>query len=148
MRAAQHLRDDVAAERAAFAAWQPTVDGARVGCVDESGGLAGLRTAYGYAPRGARGPEHAPLCCRGRQDRKGRRTSLIRPVLERDGWVRASGGTVVAVERSVGGAAFARFVAEHLAPALGPGARPRRSAPATWWCGTTPASTGAAGSAR
>jgi transposase len=114
MRAEQRLRDDVAAERAAFAAWQAAVDGHRVVCVDESGVLAGMRAAYGYAPRGERCVEHAPY-------RKGRRTSLI-------GWVRvgeAGGprkcGKVVSVEGAVDGALFAAFVRGHLAPSLSPG---------------------------
>ena len=107
MRAAQQLRDDVAEERAAFAAWQATADAGRVVCVDESGVVAGMRCAYGYARRGERCVEHAPY-------RKGRRTSLI-------GWVRASGGAVVAVEGAVTRGVFTRFVAEHLAPALRPG---------------------------
>lgn len=111
MRAEQRLRDDVAAERDAFAAWQGGVDGARVVCVDESGVLAGMRAAYGYAPRGERCVEHAPY-------RKGRRTSLI-------GWVRVGGpgkcGRVVGVEGAVDGAVFAAFVRDHLAPSLSPG---------------------------
>ena len=117
MRAAQRLRDDVVAERAAFAAWQGAADGSRVVCVDESGVLAGMRAAYGYAPRGERCVEHAPY-------RKGRRTSLI-------GWVRAAQrvepgepgghekcGKVVGVEGSVDGALFTAFVRDHLAPYL------------------------------
>lgn len=60
--------------------------------------------AYGYAPRGERCEEHAPY-------RKGRRTSLI-------GWVGLGRGGVVAVEGSVGGDAFERFVRDHLAPRL------------------------------
>src|SRR5690606_3403616 len=114
MRAEQRLRDDVVAERATFAEWQQSVDGSRVVCVDESGVLAGMRTAYGYAPMGERCVEHAPY-------RKGRRTSLI-------GWVRGSGagepggcGKVVGVEGSVDGALFAVFVRDHLAPYLRPG---------------------------
>jgi transposase len=107
----QRLRDDVAAERAAFAAWQRAVDGRRVVCVDESGVLAGMRVAYGYAPRGERCVEHAPY-------RKGRRTSLI-------GWVRAgrpgASGKVVAVAGPVDRALFTRFVRDHLAPSLDPG---------------------------
>jgi len=94
----------VVAERNAFAAWQATVDGARVVCVDESGIVAGRRLAYGYAPRGERCEEHAPY-------RKGRRTSLL-------GWIGLGRGKVVAVEGSVNGELFERFVREHLAPRL------------------------------
>lgn len=107
MRAVQRLRPDVVAERAAFAAWRPTVDGRRVVCVDESGVVAGMRAAYGYAPRGERCEEHAPY-------RKGRRTNLL-------GWLGLGRGGVVAVEGRVNGAAFARFVGGHLAPRLEPG---------------------------
>lgn len=106
-RAVQRLRDDVVAEREAFADWQATVDGARVVCVDESGIVAGGRVSYGYAPRGERCEEHAPY-------RKGRRRSLI-------GWVGLDRGGVVAVEGSVDSDVFERFVREHLCPRLGEG---------------------------
>lgn len=76
-------------------------------CVDESGIVAGGRVSYGYAPRGERCEEHAPY-------RKGRRTSLI-------GWVGLGRGGVVAVEGSVDGDVFERFVRDHLCPHLGPG---------------------------
>ena len=66
----------------------------------------------GYAPRGERCEEHAPLPCRGRQDRRGRRTSLL-------GWLGRGG--VVAFDGRVDGAFFERFVREHLAPCLLPG---------------------------
>lgn len=73
-------------------------------CVDESGVVAGGRVGYGYASRGQRCEEHAPY-------RKGRRTSLI-------GWVGLGRGGVVAVEGSVGGDLFERFVRDHLGPRL------------------------------
>lgn len=73
-------------------------------CVDESGIVAGGRVSYGYAPRGERCEEHAPY-------RKGRRTSLL-------GWVGLGRGGVVAVEGSVDGDLFERFVGHHLAPRL------------------------------
>jgi len=60
--------------------------------------------AYGYAPRGERCEEHAPY-------RKGRRRSLL-------GWIGLGRGGVVAVEGSVGGDLFERFVRDHLAPRL------------------------------
>lgn len=103
----QRLRDDIVAERAAFAAWQPTVDGDRVICVDESGIIAGGRVAYGYALRGKRCEEHAPY-------RRGRRTNLV-------GWLGLGRGGVVAVDQRVDGAFFERFVREYLAPKLKPG---------------------------
>ena len=109
-RAVQRLRPDIVEERGRFAAWQPTVDGARVVCVDESGIVAGGRVAYGYAPRGQRcattdgGGAHAPY-------RRGRRTSLL-------GWVGLGRGGVVAVEGSVNCDLFERFVRDHLAPKL------------------------------
>ena len=87
-------------------------------CVDESGIVAGGRVSYGYAPRGQRCEEHAPY-------RKGRRTSLI-------GWVGLGHGGVVAVEGSVDGDVFERFVRDHLAPKL---------RGATSWSGTTTPST-------
>lgn len=107
MRAVQRLRDDIVAEREAFAAWQTTTDGDRVVCVDESGIVAGGRVAYGYAPRGVRCQEHAPY-------RRSRRTNLI-------GWLGLGRGKVVAVDGRVDGALFERFVRDHLAPRLGPG---------------------------
>ena len=107
MKAVQRLRDDIAAERAAFAAWQATVDGDRVVCVDESGLVAGGRVGYGYAPRGERCEEHAPY-------RRGRRTNLL-------GWLGLGRGGVVAFDGRVNGAFFERFVREHLAPSLVPG---------------------------
>jgi len=72
--------------------------------VDESGVVAGGRVAYGYAPRGERCEEHAPY-------RRGRRTSLL-------GWIGLGRGGVVAVEGSVDGDLFERFVRDHLAPRL------------------------------
>jgi transposase len=72
--------------------------------VDESGVVAGGRVAYGYAPRGERCVEHAPY-------RKGRRRSLI-------GWVGLDRGGVAAVEGSVDGDVFERFVRDHLCPRL------------------------------
>lgn len=107
MRAVQRLREDIVAERAAFVAWQPTIDGDRVVCVDESGIVAGGRVGYGYARRGERCEEHAPY-------RRGKRTNLL-------GWLGLGRGGVVAVQGRVDGAFFERFVREHLAPALVPG---------------------------
>ena len=107
LKAVQRLRDDIAAEREAFAAWQATVDGDRVVCVDESGIVAGGRLAYGYALRGERCEEHAPY-------RRGRRTNLL-------GWLGLGRGGIVAVENRVDGAFFARFVRDYLVPALVPG---------------------------
>ena len=107
MRAVQRLREDIVAEREAFAAWQAAVDGDRVVCVDESGIVAGGRVTYGYAPRGERCEEHAPY-------RRGRRTNLL-------GWLGLGRGGVVAMQGRVNGAFFERFVRETLAPALVPG---------------------------
>lgn len=95
------------AEREAFAKWQRSVDGARVVCVDESGIVAGGRVGYGYGPRGERCEEHAPY-------RKGRRTSLL-------GWIGLGRGKLVAIEDSVDGDLFERFVRDHLAPRLDAG---------------------------
>lgn len=75
--------------------------------VDESGVCLGMRTRYGYAPRGQPCVEFAPY-------RKGRRVSLL-------GWMSHTGGTVSAVEGTVSRAVFERFVVEELAPSLQPG---------------------------
>lgn len=125
MKAVQRLRPDIVEERAAFAAWQQTVDGARIVCVDESGIVAGGRVAYGYAPRGERCEEHAPY-------RRGRRTNLM-------GWLGLGRGKVVAVEGRVDGALFHPTEVGWSASSVSTSRR--RWYPATWSCGTTTAST-------
>jgi transposase len=104
MRPAQQDREDVAAERAAFRALQPSLDPSRLIFVDESGIRQGMRTAYGYAPRGERCSEAAPF-------RVGRRLGLI-------GWIGLRGGSVVPLEGSVTAGVFERFVAHYLVPSL------------------------------
>lgn len=82
----------------------PTLEGQKLVFVDESGYRPGQRLAYGYAPRGQRCVETAPLRPKGR--------------LNMLGWMAASCGEVVTVEEKVTGAIFERFVAEHLVPSL------------------------------
>lgn len=95
------------AEREAFRQRQPSLDASRLVFVDESGVRQGMRTAYGYAPRGRRCFEAAPF-------RIGRRLGLI-------GWIGARGAEVVPVTGSVTAEVFERFVEHYLAPALRPG---------------------------
>jgi transposase len=82
----------------------PQLDGHRLVFVDEGGYRPGQRLAYGYAPRGQRCLETAPLRPTGR--------------LNMLGWMAASCGEVVTVEEKVTGAIFEQFVAEHLVPSL------------------------------
>lgn len=107
MRPAQQHRPDVEAERAAFALVQPSLDPERLVFVDESGIWRGMRTAYGYAPRGQRCYEAAPF-------RVGRRLNLL-------GWVGLRGGCVAPLVGRIDAGVFERFVARYLAPALTPG---------------------------
>ena len=59
--AAQRDRADIAAERAAFAAEMTTLDASKLVFVDESGIRQGERVSYGYAFKGERCYETAPL---------------------------------------------------------------------------------------
>lgn len=103
-RPSQQQRDDVKAERVAFAEALSDIDASRLVFVDESGVRLGMRTTYGYAPRGQPCVEFAPY-------RKGRRVSLL-------GYMSASGGGVTALTGTVGRAEFERFVMDDLAPSL------------------------------
>lgn len=82
----------------------PTLDAARLVFVDESGCAPGQRLVYGYAPKGQRCLEAAPLRPRGR-------VNLV-------GWMTASCAEAVIVAAKMTGALFERFVAEHLVPSL------------------------------
>lgn len=104
MRASQRDREDVAARRAAFLVEVASIPAERLVFVDESGVVRGMRTAYGYAPRGERCVETSPFRLSGR-------VSLL-------GWMRADCGGVVGIEGSVNAAVFERFVADTLAPSL------------------------------
>ena len=104
MRASQRDREDVVVRREAFLAEVATIPAERLVFVDESGVVRGMRTAYGYAPRGERCVETSPF-------RLGGRVNLL-------GWMRADCGGVVGVEGSVTAAVFERFVADTLAPSL------------------------------
>ncbi len=104
----QAQRPDVVAEREAFFQWLDTVDATKVKVVDESGVVQGMRLAYGYAKRGQRLIEHAPL-------RRGRRLSLL-------GWLGFDGsGTVAMHEGTVKRWHFRGFIQQHLLPVLKPG---------------------------
>lgn len=104
MRPAQQDRPDVAAERAEFQEWQPSVCARRFIFVDESGICQGMRLPYGYARRGERCTETAPF-------RTGKRTSLL-------GWMSTCGGEVVPFQGSVTKDVFERFVEQSLVPSL------------------------------
>ena len=104
MRPSQQQREDVVAERAAFALLMKHLDGRRLVFVDESGLTQGMRLAYGYARRGERCCENAPF-------RVGKRRSLI-------GWMSSEGGEIVHFEGSVTADVFTRYVGEHLVPSL------------------------------
>ena len=104
LRPAQQRRDDVALERALFRAEQPSLEASRLVFVDESGIVRGMRLSYGYAPRGERCCENAPL-------RVGKRTSLI-------GFITPECGRVLAFEGSVTADVFEDFVRYCLVPHL------------------------------
>ncbi len=72
--------------------------------VDESGIEIGVRSAYGFAPRGERCVEVAPF-------RVGKRVNLI-------GWMAATCGSVRTHEGSVKAPVFEAFVGESLVPCL------------------------------
>lgn len=92
------------AERAVFQAQMPQLDARRLVFVDESGCAPGQRLAYGWAPRGERCYEAAPLRPKGR-------VNLL-------GWMADSCGEAVIVEAPVTGEIFERFVEESLVPSL------------------------------
>lgn len=108
MRPQQQQRDDVQAERAAFADWMRTVDPARVKVLDESGLVRGMRLGYGYSERGERCFDTAPLS-------RGKRLSLV-------GWIGLDGSGCVATQAStINQPLFRGFVLKHLLPTLRPG---------------------------
>lgn len=75
--------------------------------VDESGLAPGDRLAYGYAPRGERCVEAAPLRPKGR-------LNLL-------GFISTAGGKIVTRTRRVTKEVFTGFVMQHLVPFLKPG---------------------------
>lgn len=92
-------------ERADFEAWLASVDPETVIVLDETGIVRGMRLGYGYAPRGERVCDTAPV---------GRRKRLN--IL---GWLRLAGDACLAnwtgpVTRRV----FAHFVERYLLPGL------------------------------
>jgi transposase len=105
--ASQRFRPDVVARREAFLAEVATISAERMVFIDESGAVLGMRSAYGYAPRGERCVEVVPF-------RTGRRVNLL-------GWMAAAGGSVRAHEGSVTAEVFETFVAESVVPHLSPG---------------------------
>lgn len=82
----------------------PTVDPDRLVFVDESGLAPGGRLAYGYAPRGERCYEAAPLRPKGR-------VSLL-------GALSRAGGRILLRKGTVTAAVFEEFVQDHLVPQL------------------------------
>ncbi|RMF62888.1 MAG: transposase [Bacteroidetes bacterium] len=104
----QAQRPDVVEERVAFQTWLETVDPAQVKTVDESGVVQGMRLAYGYAKRGRRLIQQAPL-------RQGKRISLL-------GWLGFDGAGMVAMHQgTVKRYHFRGFIQQHLLPQLKPG---------------------------
>jgi transposase len=97
----------VVARRQAFAAEVARIPAERLVFIDESGVVQGMRSAYGFAPRGQRCVESVPF-------RQGRRVSLL-------GWMGAASGGVEAHLGSVTAAVFEAFVAGSVVPALRPG---------------------------
>lgn len=93
--------------RRAFAEALALIEAHRLVFVDESGVVQGMRSPYGYAPRGQRCVEDAPY-------HKGQRLSLI-------GWMCSGCGNVVGVPGPVDRATFEWFVEQELAPCLEPG---------------------------
>ena len=85
----------------------PQLEAGRLVFVDESSCAPGQRLPYGYARRGVRCAESAPL-------RPAGRVNLL-------GWMCSSCAEAVIVQGNVTGAVFDRFVAEHLVPSLEPG---------------------------
>jgi transposase len=105
MRPAEQDRADLQLERAAFLAWMGTVDPTRVKVIDESGLVRGLRLGYGYAPKGHRVYDCAPL-------KRGKRLNMV-------GWMGFDGSGAVATHPgTVTGPIFRGFVHRHLLPAL------------------------------
>lgn len=102
--ASQRFRPDVVARREAFLAEVASIPAERMVFVDESGVVLGMRSAYGYAPRGERCVEVVPF-------RTGKRVNLL-------GWMSAAGGSVRAHEGSVTAEVFETFVTESLVPYL------------------------------
>ncbi len=108
MKSSEQDRADIQAERAAFIEWMGTVDPRRVKVIDESGLVRGLRLGYGYAPRGERVYDSAPL-------RRGKRLNMV-------GWMGFDGSGAVATHPgTVNAPIFRGFVLAHLLPALKPG---------------------------
>jgi len=108
MRSAEQDRDDIQAERAVFIEWMDTVDPTRVKVLDESGLVRGMRLGYGYAPKGERVYDSAPV-------KPGKRPGMV-------AWMGFDGSGAVATHPgTVNAPIFRGFVLAHLLPALKPG---------------------------
>lgn len=103
----QQHTPEVQAERIAFAERARSLALEQVVYVDEAGLAPGLRAGYGYAQRGTRCQESAPLRARGR-------VNLI-------GALAASWAVVVSYPVAVKACVFEHFVREHLVPRLDAG---------------------------
>ena len=104
MTPAQQQAPEVQAQRRGFAERARTFDVEQVVYVDESGLAPGLRAGYGYALRGTRCRESAPLRARGRMNLIGAMASA---------WAVVQGYPV-----TVKACVFEHFVREHLVPRL------------------------------
>jgi hypothetical protein len=92
-------------ERNAFEDWLSGVDPARVKVVDETGIVRGMRLAYGYAPRGERVYDRAPVG-------RGKRLNIL-------GWMGLDGdGCLAAWSDNVNTKVFSRFIEKHMLPKL------------------------------
>lgn len=99
------LRHEIKAERDAYLKWMQQADVTRLVMIDESGLSLGMRLGYGYARRGKRAFDRAPV-------RRGERLNLI-------GWIDYFGnGIAVKHWGSVNRVVFRCFVEHHLAPEL------------------------------
>lgn len=81
MMAKEALREDVVLERATYREWMGQVDPERLVFLDESGIQIGMRLAYGYARRGRRLVDRAPL-------QRGKRLNMV-------GWMNVHGQGLV-----------------------------------------------------
>jgi DDE superfamily endonuclease len=92
-------------ERRQFEVWLSKVDPARVKVVDETGIVRGMRLAYGYAPRGQRVPDTAPVG-------RGKRLNIL-------GWMSLEGEICLAEWReTVDTRVFTHFIERYMLPKL------------------------------
>ena len=97
--------EEIVAERKAFEEWLSEVDPARVKVVDEMGMVRGMRLGYGYAPRGERVHDVAPVG-------RGKRLNVL-------GWMGLDGdGMLAGWKGSVNTEVFNHFIEKYLFPSL------------------------------